>query len=453
MSAIPAQAQAAARREPALERVLREFEAAAAELPEDVLPQASRRRAAGELARLGWPQVRDEQWRYANLRALERIGSFVPARRRGSAAGLSGDAASALADLPPTLAGFERLLFIDGVRARAGGAATGDPSARRSEPAAQQAQSAALWPAAQRLGLLGEMFAQDAAVLRIAGEAAVEVVFLTSEATSGAAVYPRLRVELAAGARLTLIERHLGETSAPALVSVTVSAQLSPAAQLRHYRLQQCGAHVLFDDSLQARLEDDACYEVRHIGLGAQAARTSAHVRLAGRGARLDWQALAIGQAEQVHDTLLAVEHAAPATQTDEIFRGIADGRSRVAFSGHIHIEAGAPGAQARQSLRGLLEDASAEVDLRPRLQIDVDEVRAQHGATTGRLDENLLFYLLSRGLDARQARALLKWAFLGDVLRGIQLPELRAQAERAAAGQLTDAAELAELANARAGA
>jgi hypothetical protein len=59
---------------------------------------------------------------------------------------------------------------------------------------------------------------------------------------------------------------------------------------------------------------------------------------------------------------------------------------------------------------------------------------------------------LLSRGLDAQQARALLKWAFLGDVLRGIELPELRAQAERAADGQLTDVAALAELANARAG-
>ena len=61
-------------------------------------------------------------------------------------------------------------------------------------------------------------------------------------------------------------------------------------------------------------------------------------------------------------------------------------------------------------------------MDLRPRLEIETDEVRAQHGATTGRLDENLLFYLLSRGLEPQLARRLLKWAFLGDVLRGIEL-------------------------------
>ena len=63
----------------------------------------------------------------------------------------------------------------------------------------------------------------------------------------------------------------------------------------------------------------------------------------------------------------------------------------------------------------------------------------AQHGATTGQLDENLLFYLLARGIDRSTARALLKWAFLGDVLRAIELPQLRAEAEHGAAGQLPD--------------
>lgn len=449
MSAIPA--TAAARREQTLERVLREFETVAAELPEDTVPQSARLQAAHELTRLGWPQGRDEMWRYANLRALERIGSFIPARRRMGAAQRVADASAAanagaaLAALPPSPAGFERLVFIDGIRAANSAPAPG-PVSQRSAPSAP----APIWRPEQRLGLLSDMFAQDAAVLRVAGQAAVEVVYLTSERAAGSAVYPRLSVELAADARLTLIERHLGEAREPVLVSATVSAELARGAQLMHYRLQQSGTHVLFDESLQAVLHEHASYQVRHVGIGGLAARTSARVRLAGRAASLSWQALAVGQGEQVHDCSLGVEHAAADTRTEETFRGIADGRSRVAFSGHIHIESGAPGSQARQSLRGLIEGAHAEIDLRPRLQIDVDEVSAQHGATTGRLDENLLFYLLSRGLDPRQARALLKWAFLGDVLRSIELPELRTQAEHAAAGQLPDAAALAELTVAR---
>ncbi|HTW73796.1 MAG TPA: SufD family Fe-S cluster assembly protein [Steroidobacteraceae bacterium] len=420
----------------ALERALRDFEALAAQLPEQVVPRVVRRRAAEQLARLGWPQARDEQWRYANLRALERIERFAPAA--GPAAGAASDAGAAAAaaatlELPPALPGFERLLFVDGVRV----APTGGPGSPVTLSAARATEPC--WGPEQRLGLLGDMFAQDAAVLTVAGEASVEVVFVSSARAGGAGVYPRLLLELAPGSRLTLVERHLGAPSATTLLSATVTAELARAAQLTHYRLQQCGAQVLFNDTLSVRLQEQACYRVRQIGTGAHSARTSARVRLAGRGASLSWQAIALGRGEQVHDTTLTVEHAAAATRTEESFRGIADERARLAFSAHIHIESAAAGAEARQSLRGLIEGTSAEIDLRPRLQIDTDEVSAQHGATTGRLDDNLLFYLLARGIDRASARALLKWAFLGDVLRSIELPALRVQAERDAAGQLQE--------------
>jgi Fe-S cluster assembly protein SufD len=182
------------------------------------------------------------------------------------------------------------------------------------------------------------------------------------------------------------------------------------------------------------------------VAVGAGSARTSAHVQLSGRGAAVVWRAIAVGRGEQVHDVALKVDHNAPDTQTDEMFRGIAGERARLAFSGHIQIEASAPGSQAHQSLRGLIDGGTAEIDLRPRLEILTDEVRAAHGATTGRLDEDLLFYLLARGIDRQSARALLKWAFLGDVLREIELPSLRVEAERLAAEQLPDVTGLGDL-------
>ena len=88
------------------------------------------------------------------------------------------------------------------------------------------------WPPDQRLGLLGDMFAQDAAVLRIAGEAAVELLFVTSRGAGGAAVYPRLQLELAPASRLTLVERHLGAPDAPALVCATVTIELRTTVAL-----------------------------------------------------------------------------------------------------------------------------------------------------------------------------------------------------------------------------
>jgi Fe-S cluster assembly protein SufD len=256
-----------------------------------------------------------------------------------------------------------------------------------------------------------------------------------------------LQLRLEPGSELRLIERHLGGAQAPALVACNVTIEMARAALLTHYRLQQYAPGTVFADTLWAHLSDQARYSVRSVAVGAGTARTSAHVQLAGRGAALAWQAIAVGRGQQVHDIALKVEHSAADTSTEEMFRGIADERARVAFSGHIHIAASAPGSQARQSLRGLIEGAGAEIDLRPRLEILTDEVRAVHGATTGRLDEDLLFYMLARGIDRQTARALLKWAFLSDVLREIELPGLRAEAERLAAGQLQDVQAVGALA------
>jgi Fe-S cluster assembly protein SufD len=407
-----------------IERILRDFESVAAQLPESVVSHVTRRRAAAELTRLGWPSARDEQWRYANLRAFERVGQFGPPV----------SSASASLKLPDPLPGFERLVFIDGRRQLSG------------IDRAATAEAPALWPAEQRLGLLCDMFASDVASFRINGSAAIEVLFITSDSAAGAAVYPRLQVQLDSGSTLKLVERHLGAPTDPTLVAVNVNVALDQGAQLSHYRLQQCGPHTLLSDTLTAQLSADSTYRVRQVGLGAASARTSAAVRLTGRAAGVDWQSIAVGRGEQVHDLALKVEHLAPDTRTEEVFRGIAEETAQIAFSGHIHIAERARGADARQSLRGLIEGARAEIDLRPRLEINTDEVRAQHGATTGQLDQNLLFYLLARGIDPKTARALLKWAFLGDVLRAIDLPALRSAAEQSAADQLPDVTAIGAL-------
>jgi len=425
-----------------LERVLRDFEATLAQLPESVVARADRRRAAEHLRQLGWPSRRDEQWRYAHLGAFDRVQSFTPSAPARSVALPHA--------LPPALPGFERLVFVDGVAvapalsshrlhaaggARAAGSVPLQP--RWLEPA---------WLPEQRLALLNDMFAQDVAALRIDGQASLELCFVNTAAAAGTAVYPRVQLELSAGSELTLVERHIGADEGAALICAAVTVELARASRLTHYQLQQCSLGAIFCDSLAARLHEEASYRVRRVQIGAAVSRTSARVRLAGRAAAVGWHAIAAARDEQVNDCVLKVEHAAPATRTDEMFRGIADGRARVAFSGHIHIEGAAPGSEARQSLRGLME-GHGEVDLRPRLEINTDEVSAQHGATTGQLDENLLFYLLSRGIDRGTARTLLKWAFLNDVLRQIELPQLRSEAERSAAGQLQDVLAVGALA------
>jgi Fe-S cluster assembly protein SufD len=413
-----------------LDRILHDYAAVAARLPDAAVPSAQRAHALAALSQFGWPKASDEQWRYTNLRAFESVAAFRPAAL-APAAPAPHDAGAI--ELPPPLPGFERLVYLDGVHHGAGAPAGSGASTAGVATAGEH------WPAEQRLGLLCDMFASDNAALRIRGSAAIELLFLTSAAAAGAGCYPRLQVTVDPDSELKLVERHLGAPDAPTLVCANVRIDVGRGARLMHYRLQQCGPQIAFADTLAAQLAEQASYSVRQVAIGSGSARTSAQVRLAGRGAALSWQAIAVGRGQQVHDTALKVEHLAAGTRTEEVFRGIADERARVAFSGHIHIGASAPGSDARQSLRGLIEGAGAEIDLRPRLEINTDEVKAQHGATTGALDENLMFYLLARGIDRTIARALLKWAFLGDVLRAIDLPQVRRAAEHGAAGQLPD--------------
>ena len=154
---------------------------------------------------------------------------------------------------------------------------------------------------------------------------------------------------------------------------------------------------------------------------------------------------VALGDGPQVQDACARIEHAAGATRTKHTFRGIAAGRARVACNSQVRVAAGAVGADSRQSLRGLLAGPEAEIDLRPQLEIHTDEVRCSHGATAGKLDDNMLFYLLSRGLEPEVAQRLLKWAFLEDVVAKIEVAELRRQIEQRLAQQLPEPAARAE--------
>ena len=420
------------------------------------LPGAARRSAAIEaLTAAGLPVARDENWKYANLRPLERQ-SFTPAALTPPA-----DAATAArlaADLPARLDGFVRHVFVDGVftpllsdplaaahaRITPLGARADGPEAQPASPVPRRELGVD-----QRFALLNAAFATDgAAVVVPAREEAtrLELIFLASAEAQLGASYQRIELRLEPGARAVLIERHLSSGGAASFVASAVSAELARGAALDHYRLQELSSRAVLFDTLGATLAPDARYRLQASGSGAAAAHSTLEVRLAGERAELALSVAALGDRQQVQDTYARVEHLAPHARTVETFRGIAAGRARVAFNGKIVVAREAHGTDSRQSLRGLLAGPEAEIDVRPQLEIYTDDVRCSHGATAGKLDDNMLFYLLSRGLDRDAAQRALKWAFLEDVIGRIEVPALRRQIEERLAGQMQDAAALREL-------
>jgi Fe-S cluster assembly protein SufD len=213
-------------------------------------------------------------------------------------------------------------------------------------------------------------------------------------------------------------------------INAAVQVHAGPGSEVHHLRWQQLADDAQFLDTTQIALDRDAQYSFALLQLGARSARTSLRASLYGAGSSLRLHGVSVSRARRSLDHSLLVDHLAPGTSSHQVFRAIAREQARIACRSRVEISRQAGGSRADQSLKGLLDSPRAEIDLRPQLEIHTDDVRATHGATTGALDDNMRFYLLSRGLDQETARALLEWAFLEDAIRGIVRPELRSAAE-----------------------
>jgi len=450
-------------------RIAEEHAAAAASLPGDVVSRERRRSAIDTLTAEGLPTTRDENWKYANLRPLDKV-RFAPRIGAGAGATTAGSSPSVtLADLPAAVEGYARYVFVDGVfapalsspvgktgitvtslhdsRTAAGAESTAAPSLRPSGAHS----STALTPSKDaRFALLNDAFATDGASIRVAPgtdcPACIELVFVAQVESQTASSYPRVELHVEAGARVGLIERHVSVGTGANFVNASVRVNIARGATVNHYLVQESGAKAVWFNTLSAVLAQDAIYKLQCVNVGGLSARSTINVQLAGERADASISMVSLGDRQQIQDAFVLVEHVAPRAHSTQTFRGIAAGRARVAFNGMVVVRKDAQGTDSQQSLRGLLAGPDAEIDVRPQLEIYTDDVRCAHGATAGKLDDNMLFYLLSRGIDAATAQRLLKWAFLEDVVSKIEVPELRRQIERSLAGQMQEAAALKEL-------
>jgi len=373
------------------------------------------------------PSNRDENWKYTNLRALSRA-RFEPAPAP-EAAQLKDIAVRLSAVLP----GYVRLVLVDGhyvaalSTAAAGVSITQDVDTHE-KPGADQ-----------RFANLNRRFRQGTCRIAVPANAALALEVICVATASS---HPALDITLSHGAKLQLIERHWSAQNDQAtLVNLHLAAQVGDHAQLELARIGQHGAKAQALDTLELQLGAGATLRLVQLIEGALASRSTALIEHAGREASLEWHVAALGEGTQHHDAFVHVTHAAPGARTLQCFRGIATAHSRVAFNGHMRVEPAAVGTQTDQSLKCLLAGPEAEANVRPQLEIYTDAVKASHGATVGKLDPDMLFYLLSRGIPPATAESLLKWAFVSDVLAKLPSPELRAQVAAALERQLPGAA------------
>jgi Fe-S cluster assembly protein SufD len=297
----------------------------------------------------------------------------------------------------------------------------------------------------QRWVLLNTALFLDGLFLKITARVSLPLVILHVATSDGAdsIAYPRIIIEATPGSSATIIEHHVAQGEHTPLSNSRTQISLARDAQIEHYRVYATGAGATHIDSLEIRQDQGSRCKQFTIALGGGLVRTSLEARLDQPGAFLDSNSLLVGHEDRHVDCVNIVTHGARDTRSTQTARAIASDSSRVIFNSKVVVEAGAVHAQSQQSCRGLLLSPTAEIDTRPQLEIHADEVKCAHGATTGRLDPDMLFYLLSRGLDRDTAQSLLVYAFLSDVLTGMSVGSARAAIENALIAQLPDSQTL----------
>jgi Fe-S cluster assembly protein SufD len=422
---------------------LRSFEAQWRERAADPLSPV-RRQAMEHFLRLGIPTLRDESWRYTDLRSLA-AQSFVDAPQDAMvgaathAAPLLTSADGALTVvmingrpvLPDAQLAESNSLSISTLRELSRTDAT--LLSQHLEPLSDAEQ--------QRWSLLNTALFVDGLYLKVTGKLAAPLLILHVSAGGSAATvsYPRVIIEVEPGASATIIEQHVTQGELAPLCNSTTRIELHEDAELEHYRVFLSGSEATHIDSLDVRQDRGSRCKQFTIVLGGGLVRTTLESQLSRPGASLDSYSLLVGHEARHVDCVNIATHAAPDTRSRQTARAIAGGTSRVVFNSKVVVGKGAMHADSQQSFRGLLLSPKAEIDSRPQLEIHADEVKCAHGSTTGRLDPNMLFYMLSRGLDRQTAQSLLVFAFLADVLTGVSVPAARSAMESTLITQLPD--------------
>jgi len=172
-------------------------------------------------------------------------------------------------------------------------------------------------------------------------------------------------------------------------------------------------------------VDHDASAMSLNLHLGGKYSRFESLSRLIGEGGRSDLLAVAVAKHQQEFDARTLQDHASPHTASDLLYKNALDDRARTIFGGLIRVEPHAHFTDAYQKVRNLLLSDDAEANSMPGLEILADNVRCTHGATSGQIDEDELFYLRTRGIPTKVAQRLLVTGFLDEVIRRLDHPAI----------------------------
>jgi len=383
------------------------------------------------LAEHPMPTRRDESWRYTPVDQV--ISAIADVARPASTVDVTSDAIDALVGVHdgPRLVfvnggfhpGSSQLTPLDGV----------DLAPLSSMTEHPDADAVQCTPEPDRLNgftALNGLAGDDGASVRVrAGAAPTVSVHLVHvsvpEADQPIITHPASAIVIEAGAHASIIESYVAVGGAP-LTNASTVIDVADHGQLTYHRVQTEPAEAVHIGYVRIRLAAHARAHARSLSIGARISRVELDVSADGDHASIDVEGLYVPNDRQQHDHVITIDHIGSHTRSNQRFKGVVDGHARGAFTGKIVVRPGTTDTEAHQANDSLVLTPHAQSDTRPWLEILADDVRCTHGATIGRLDDQSLFYLRSRGIPLAEARRILIDAFSSSITEAIEPESLR---------------------------
>lgn len=257
-----------------------------------------------------------------------------------------------------------------------------------------------------------------------------EPIELNFVASDGSAIFPHVLVVAEAGSKATIVESYYSrETS---LTNSGVQIFVGDSANVTHYRVQRDGQAAFNLGTTEVTLGRGSRYDSTNINLGGALSRHDIDLKFTAEGSEAFVDGLYMLNGAQHHDTHSIIDHTVPNCVSHQTYKGVLNDNSRGVFNGKVFVRENAHGTDAQQSNKNLLLSDTARVDTKPQLEIFNDDVKCSHGATVGQLEEEELFYLLTRGLPMTLARNLLTYGFAEEVINKIQIESIKSALDAA---------------------
>ncbi|HEY8334754.1 MAG TPA: Fe-S cluster assembly protein SufD, partial [Tardiphaga sp.] len=276
--------------------------------------------------------------------------------------------------------------------------------------------------------LNGAMMTDGLVITVAAGVAPAQPLHIVHVATAAStAMFTRSLLDLGKNARATLVESFIAADGVEIYQAHDATViHVGDDARLDHVRLIEDSREAFNIASSLITVGNKAHVNTFGMNTGSLVSRYQAVIEIAGTHSHVETNGVNLLNGRQHADTTLVMNHSAPDCVSREVFRAVLDDRSHSVFQGRINVRQIAQKTDAKMMTRALLLSDEAEASNKPELEIFADDVACGHGATTGALDESLLFYLRARGLSEKAAQALLIQAFVGEAIESIVNDDLR---------------------------